>query len=266
MRPASALDLRDVAREIGLVFCVALVYYLVRGLVRGKPKVAVKNARSVAALERRLGLYVEPSIQRHTLRSALRVHAWNMIYFWGHLPLLATFGAWLYAVDRELYRRLRRVFLISQGFGALIYLLFPVAPPRLMPVEMGYVDTLADRHELHYQMGSMQLFLNEHAAMPSLHFGWSLLMAVGLWSGDEGWRRRAIGLASPLASAGSIVATANHWVLDAVAGGLVMAASFLVERLISSASGKADDSSPVGGQGDEHLGPDARAVEIAPSE
>jgi hypothetical protein len=184
----------------------------------------------VVDAERRLGIYIEPAVQSQTLRSGLRTHLWNAIYFWGHLPLLAAFAAWMYGVDRSLYRRLRNAFLVSQGIGAVIYFLFPVAPPRLMPAEYGYTDTLAERHELHYELGTMKLFLNEYAAMPSLHFGWSLLMTGGLWSGVGGWKAKTMAVVSPLASLTSIVATANHWVLDAVGGAAVMAVSAALTR------------------------------------
>lgn len=223
-------ELADALREIVLVFSVAIPYYLVRGLVRGKRETAIANAVRVADAERRLGIYIEPAVQARTLRSALRTHLWNAVYFWGHLPLLAVFAAWMYSADRALYRRLRRAFLVSQGIGAVIYFLFPVAPPRLMPAEYGYTDTLAERHELHYEMGSMKLFLNEYAAMPSLHFGWSLLMTAGLWSGVGGWKAKTVAVASPLASLASIVATANHWLLDAVGGAAVMAISAALTR------------------------------------
>lgn len=224
------MDVADALREIALVFAVAVPYYLVRGLVRGRREVAIANAVRVAEAERRIGIYIEPEVQKHTLRSTLRVHLWNAVYFWGHLPLLVAFAAWMYRANRALYRRLRRAFLVSQGIGAVAYFLFPVAPPRLMPSEFGYTDTLAERHELNYQLGSMKLFLNEYAAMPSLHFGWSLLMTAGLWGGVGGWKARAVAVASPLASLTSIVATANHWLLDAVGGAAVMAVSAALTR------------------------------------
>jgi hypothetical protein len=224
------LDPADALRELVLVFSIAIPYYLVRGLVRGKRDAALANAERVVEAERRLGIYIEPAVQSHTLRSAWRVHVANAVYFWGHLPLLGAFALWMYRANRDVYRRLRRTFLVSQGLGAAIYYLFPVAPPRLMPGSYGYTDTLAERHELNYQLGSMKLFLNEYAAMPSLHFGWSLLMTAGLWSGVSGWQAKALAIASPLASIGSIVATANHWVLDAAGGAAVVAVSAVLTR------------------------------------
>lgn len=229
-RDRERLDVADALREIALVFAVAIPYYVVRGLVRGKRSTAIGNATRVVDIERQLGLNIEPAVQRATLRSGLSVHLWNAVYFWGHLPLLAVFAAWLYSADRSLYRRLRRTFLVSQAIGAATYLVFPVAPPRLMPPEFGYTDTLSERHELHYQLGSMRLLMNEHAAMPSLHFGWSLLMTAGLLGTGSDWKAKVAAVASPMASLTSIVATANHWVLDAVGGAIVMAVAALLTR------------------------------------
>ncbi|MPZ24553.1 MAG: PAP2 family protein [Dehalococcoidia bacterium] len=245
--PPSRIDTSDAARELFFVFGAATLYYLVRGLASGRSEEALANARRVAAVEKQLGICVESAVQAHTLRSPLQVGAWNAVYLWGHLPLLATFAAWLYTANREVYGRLRRVFLISQALGAAIYYLFPVAPPRLMPAEYGYVDTLADRHEIHYQLGSVRLFLNEYAAMPSLHFGWSLLMTAGLLSGVGGWKAGVTAVLSPIASMASIVATANHWVLDAVGGAAVMALAFGAERRFFGANaGKSGSSAQDG--------------------
>lgn len=230
MSQGRPVDVADALREIALVFAVAIPYYVVRGLVRGKRSAAIANATRIVDVEQQLGVYIEPAVQRVTLRSVLSIHLWNAVYFWGHLPLLAAFAAWLYSADRRLYRRLRRAFLVSQGIGAAAYLLFPVAPPRLMPPEFGYTDTLTERHELNYQLGSMKLFMNEHAAMPSLHFGWSLLITAGLFATAVDWKARVVALASPVASLASIVATANHWVLDAVGGAAVMAAAAFLTR------------------------------------
>ncbi|MEX2236866.1 MAG: phosphatase PAP2 family protein [Dehalococcoidia bacterium] len=213
-----------------MVFSVALLYYLVRGFARQRRTAAVANAERIITLEQRLGLYVEPAVQAVVLRSGWWVNLSNVVYFWGHLPLLAAFAIWMYQANREVYRYLRRAFLISQWVGAAGYFLFPVAPPRLMAPSCGFVDTLAERHELNYELGSVKLFLNEFAAMPSLHFGWSLLMTAGLWSGVGGWKAKGVAVVGPVASLGSIVATANHWVLDAVGGAAVMVVSFILAR------------------------------------
>jgi PAP2 superfamily len=218
-----------------LVGSTALFYYLVRGFARSRRERALANAERVIALEKSLGIYVEPAVQSWTLTSAIRIHLANIVYFWGHLPLLAAFACWMFQTDSVRFRELRRVFLASQVIGGVIYFIFPVAPPRLMPAELGYVDTLAERHEVHYQLGTLKLFLNEYAAVPSLHFGWSLLITAGLRS-MPGLPAKFAAVLSPVASLASIVATANHWVLDAVAGAAVMGISFRTVRLLSADS------------------------------
>ncbi|MEH0396003.1 bifunctional glycosyltransferase 87/phosphatase PAP2 family protein [Streptomyces sp. B21-088] len=116
------------------------------------------------------------------------------------------------------------------GFATVLALfgfwLYPLAPPRLMP-GLGFIDTVHGVQDLDSpDFGALTAVTNQYAAMPSLHFGWSLwcglvilLLAPKLWM-------KVLGLLHPLFTVSAIVATGNHWVLDAVGGGAVVAAGF----------------------------------------
>lgn len=220
---AAPYSARALARELGLIFGIGVLYYLARGFARGKRETAERNARLLIEAEQRMGIYWEPAWQRAILDKPWLVDAANVIYFWAHLPLLAPFAAAMYLLHRGWYRLLRNTWLFSQVLGIAGYFLFPVSPPRLMPKgEFGYVDTLTERHEINYELGGFKLFMNEYAAFPSLHYGWSLLISMGLWGALRSpWARLAAFL-WPWASLWSIVATANHYILDGVAGLLDM--------------------------------------------
>jgi PAP2 superfamily protein len=164
-----------------------------------------------------LHFFWEPALQRYLGQGLLQIQIWNAIYFWAHAPVIAVVGIWLYMRSRRDYSLIRNAFLGSAVLGLLIYYAYPVAPPRLLP-GFGFVDTLQRYSSLSYQAQSLRPFVNPYAAVPSLHFGWSVLIGVGLirmLRGPIGW---ALGSILPLLMLVAIIATANHFVFDAVIG------------------------------------------------
>ncbi|MEV5103013.1 phosphatase PAP2 family protein [Streptomyces massasporeus] len=116
------------------------------------------------------------------------------------------------------------------GFATLLALvgfwLYPLAPPRLMPT-LGFIDTVHGVQDFSQpDYGTLTALTNQYAAMPSLHFGWSLWCGVVIAILASRWWLKALGLLHPLLTLASIVATANHWVLDAAGGAVVIAAGF----------------------------------------
>ncbi|MFI2635578.1 phosphatase PAP2 family protein [Streptomyces collinus] len=123
------------------------------------------------------------------------------------------------------------------GFATLLALvgfwLYPLAPPRLMPT-LGFIDTVHGVQDFSRpDYGTLTALTNQYAAMPSLHFGWSLWCGVVIAVLASRWWMKALGLLHPLLTALSIVATANHWVLDAAGGAVVVAAGFGLTYLLS---------------------------------
>jgi membrane-associated phospholipid phosphatase len=90
-----------------------------------------------------------------------------------------------------------------------------VAPPRLFDLDL--VDTVTERSEA-YRYLQPPAFVNQYAAMPSLHAGWDLLVGVAIVSAATTVALRLVGLLMPLLMVWAVVATANHYVLDVVAG------------------------------------------------
>ena len=141
----------------------------------------------------------------------------NFIYFWFDFPLIAAVGLWLYFRHRRQYTLTRDAMLISGGIALIIYHLFPVAPPRYLS-EFGFVDTMAVYSPLSYQAQSAQPFVNPYAAVPSLHVGWPVLLAVGvIWATrfKPAW---GLVLMLPVAQFFAVVFTANHFIFDAMVG------------------------------------------------
>jgi hypothetical protein len=184
---------RDLA-ELALVAVAFLLYFVVRANVVDRPEVALTNARDIVALERSLGIFVEPDWQRAILDDEVIVRFFNFVYFWLDFPLIAVLGVVLYFTRRPQYTFTRDALLISGAFALAAYFVYPVAPPRL------------------------------YAAMPSLHVGWAVLVAIGVVMAFPHNRLvLALAVLHPLTQSASTVFTSNHYFLDG-AGGLLAAA------------------------------------------
>ena len=227
--------MREFLRELTAVAVAALIYYLVRGAVSDRADEAFQRARDILALEQRLRLDWETAIHEAILGSNALIDFANGAYFWGHMPLLIALAIWLWRSHRDIWRSFRNALLISAAAGMVSYFLFPTAPPRLMP-ELGYIDTLALRAAPAYQAQEVGLFVNPYAALPSLHVGWALLAGLAVWRTSKHPAMRAVAVAIPLSQSWAVVATANHWTLDAVAGLAVCALAWSIALLLNRLS------------------------------
>jgi len=217
---------RDLA-EAALIATVLPLYYLARGSVHVHVSDAFRRSIDLIDLERRLGILWEADLQEWVLAYDWLVDALNAMYLWGHLPVIGAVALWLYLCRRPQYLLMRNAFLISGAIGLIVYFLYPVAPPRLMPA-WGFVDTITEQYGIQ-RPGTPGVFINHYAAVPSLHFGWNLLAGV---MACLAFRRAAVlltlGVGMPLATLASIVFTANHFILDAIAGALAVAAGIAI--------------------------------------
>jgi membrane-associated phospholipid phosphatase len=215
--------------ELGVFALAYATYFGVRALTEGNVSQAVANAIDLVHVERKLDLNWEDAIQGVVLGEQTLVDAVNAMYIWGHWPLLIVGGFLLFRLGPAEYRRLRTVILVSGGLGLVVFALFPVAPPRLAPV--GLLDTVT-LHSGTYRTVLPPSLINEYAAMPSFHAGWNLLLGIELFRVSRHLLLRAFGLLMPCAMAFSVIATANHFVLDVVAGAaVVITALLIVSRL-----------------------------------
>jgi hypothetical protein len=216
---------------LALVAVAFLLYFIVRANVIDRPDVALENARRLIDIEAALGLQHELRAQDAVMGSRLAVRFFNFVYFWLDFPLIAGVGLLMYFRRRAQYTFARDAILSSGACALLAYSLFPVAPPRLVP-ETGLVDTLQAFNNLSYQAQSTSFFVNPYAAMPSLHVGWAVLLAVGVWLAFPGNRLvQALAVAHPVTQWASTVVTGNHFWIDGV-GGLVAAALGLVFAVV----------------------------------
>jgi hypothetical protein len=125
---------------------------------------------------------------------------------------------WLYIRHRDNYAVFRNAFLISGLIALIGFTMVPLAPPRFMP-EFGFTDTIV--HAQSYYALQNPKIVNQYAAMPSLHFGWDLLIAIAIGYNARARWVRILAVFLPFVMLGGIVLTANHYFLDAAAGALV---------------------------------------------
>jgi hypothetical protein len=209
---------RDVF-EIGVVAVAFLLYFLVRGSVVDRDAEALGNALDVIRVEKALGFYWEQQLNESLIGYGALIQFFNAIYFWMDFPLIVLLALWLYFFGhRHEYTIARDALLASGAIALVVYHLYPVAPPRLLPPEYGFVDTLKEYTAPAYQADSTAPFVNPYAAMPSLHYGWAVLVGgVLFWTTKNVWLR-ALAVSLPVAQFTSILFTANHYILDAMAG------------------------------------------------
>lgn len=213
--------------QLVIVVGAIVAYFGVRGLTEGNVSTAERNAESVLDLERTAGMAVEETLQAGVLAADWLVTLANWVYIWMHWPVLVATLIWLIRVDRDEYFELRNAMIISGAIGMLIFATFPVAPPRLMGLE--YVDTVTER-SYSYRVLQPPGFVNAYAAVPSLHFGWNLLVGLAWMRVGRTWPWRVAGVLMPLAMAWAVIATGNHWAFDVLAGATVALTGVLLER------------------------------------
>jgi hypothetical protein len=213
-RPAWATEL--------MVFATALVAYQAsRAVVIGDAGDALANTAAIVDAERAAGIFWEPAIQGWAASHGGLIPALNQFYLLAHLPVTAAFFVWLWRCRRPAYRRLRDGFLAANAIALLVFVALPVAPPRLAGLD-GLDDTLRTVSGVDLHGGVLSGLFNPYAAVPSMHFGYAALVGIGVAALARRRWLGALALGYPALVFLTIVATANHFVLDAVAGGLVM--------------------------------------------
>jgi PAP2 superfamily len=206
------------------------------------PAGALPRARWLWHAERLLDLPSETSVQRLFLPHPLLVQGFNLYYDILHFPVLGACLIWLYARHRDRYRGIRTTVVLFT-FASLLIQLIPVAPPRMLP-QTGLVDT-AVRYGQSVYNSHGGFDADQLSAMPSVHVGWALIIAIAVITVSRS-RWRWLAAAYPALTLLAVVVTANHFWLDGIVAGLLVALILAVQRLIRRLrSGKSSESPQV---------------------
>ena len=190
-----------------------------------------------------LGSFHEETIQELFLSQEWFISFWNVFYGTAHFVVTVFALVWLFRKMPERYPLWRNTLALTTGLALIGFAFYPLMPPRLLDscgdfgacASYGFVDTLKEIGGLwSFDSGTMQKISNQYAAMPSLHFAWSLWSAFVLWPVvRKPWVR--ILLASyPLMTLFAIVVTANHYWIDAAGGAAVLGLGYLIARWLTA--------------------------------
>jgi hypothetical protein len=184
---------------------------------------AFNNARHVISLERALGIFHEEAVQEAFLGQRWFIQFWNLFYGTFHFVVTVVALVLLFRRFPARYPRWRNTLAATTGLALIGFATYPLMPPRLLPSAYGFVDTLKVYGGLwSFDSGPVAQVSNQYAAMPSLHFAWSMWSALVLFPMlRRNWARMAVAL-YPAVTLFAIVVTANHYVLDAAGGALVL--------------------------------------------
>jgi PAP2 superfamily len=204
-------------REVAIGLGVYGTYLLVRRLVvteKGRRQ-AAENAERIVAMERRLRVHVEPDVQALLLPRRRLVAVLNVAYATLNVGLSVGWLMRLFHRRHPDFHRLRRAAVIATLGAQPAFLLFPVAPPRTLD---HFVDTIADVSRVDLDSGLIAKLYDPLAAMPSIHVTYAVITSAGIAQTSTSSVARALAPAYPPAVALVVFGTANHYVLDAVAG------------------------------------------------
>jgi hypothetical protein len=225
-------------RETILIAGTYTLYDLTRYLVSGDQDGAISHGDSLLRAEKDVALAPEHALNHlFSAHLALGLPA-DYIYATLHYLVTPAVLIWMWRRNGPAYSWARSMIIIATVLGLVGFSTYPVAPPRLLSAHFGYIDTMAKFS--HYGWWSnaasaprgLGADTNQYAALPSLHVGWAL------WSGwmmvKYGKRRitKVLGVVYPVVLSVVVMATANHYFLDVVAGAFViLVAGGLVELL-----------------------------------
>jgi PAP2 superfamily len=210
-----------------MLFAIALVIYQVsRAVVVGDAGTAFRNAADIVHWEKASGLFFEINLQQAVLTHLNLTKVLNYFYLYGHWTVTPIFFVWIYRNRRGWYPYIRNAFFAANAIALVCFVAFPVAPPRYF-TGFGFVDTLDKISDINLHGGTFAGWFNPYAAVPSMHFGYSLMIGVAACLLLRSWPLRLIVLLYPAFVFVAITATANHYVLDSVAGTLVIGVGFV---------------------------------------
>jgi hypothetical protein len=218
--------------EVATLASLYGVYEIVRGQGDATLAAAREHTDAIVSLERNLHVYGEHTLQRlaHGLPGVptLLGIAYIVLHFLGTAVALV----WLHRRHRSAFPVVRNTLIFATAVALAVYVLFPVAPPRL--AGLGFADTVSDGAHVNLSSDLLGSLYNPFAAVPSLHFGYALIVGVAVGTLTSRRWARALGWSYPAVMLLTIVGTGNHFFFDAAAGGIVVGAGYLFARAVAS--------------------------------
>jgi membrane-associated phospholipid phosphatase len=212
---------RDFGLQVGIWLGFYFSYLAVRHLTDQNPSKAIVNGLKVISLEQRVSHHLfELTVERITDSSSTLLTATAWTYWNSEFTVIGLALLWVYLRRHDSFSRFRNTILLANVVGLLGFWLMPTAPPWMFP-DKGFVDGVNHSSALLQSLG------NSYAAMPSLHAADALIVGFFLVSTSRTIWAKALWAVWPLWVWFCVIATANHYLLDVLAGIVVAIAALL---------------------------------------
>jgi hypothetical protein len=207
------------------------VYDAITNLAPLRLNAALAHAGDVLGLEQALHLDPERALDQWLAGHPTLGLVISDYYDNAHFLVTLSLLGWLWWRRAELYRPLRNSLVLVNVLAFLVFWLYPVAPPRMLS---GFTDVVASTHAIgSWHSGALASQANQLAAMPSLHIAWAVWCTVALWRLSARAWVRVLAMLYPCLTSAAVLLTGNHFILDILAGALVMAVALALVELVS---------------------------------
>jgi hypothetical protein len=217
----------DLLWQLSLWFAFLLAYQVARGIADRNTAKAFENALTVIDIEQKADALFELTFQRWIHSSELLTTLTSWTYWMSQFTVVGLTLLWVYLRRNDGFLRFRNTIMLANVIGLAGYALLPTAPPRMFP-SFGFVDTLAAFSSVNHGSGLVELASNPYAAMPSLHAADALIVGIVLATVVRRRIFKVLWLLWPAWVWFTVMATANHFWLDIVAGIAVAAVAAAV--------------------------------------
>jgi PAP2 superfamily len=223
-RPHSGLQ------ELGALALLYGLYEVVRGAPEENLDEAMRHTSEIVGLEQGAGIYVEHGVQ-HALDAVPGLPLLlGLAYLSLHFAGTAVALVWVHRRHRDRYPLVRTTVVVATALALVGYVLYPAAPPRL--ADLGFQDTVTRSAGVNLSSDLLGALYNPFAAVPSLHFGYALIVGVAVFALASNRIVRTAGALYPAAMLVVIVATGNHFFFDAALGAVVAVVGWLVALVL----------------------------------
>lgn len=214
--------------ELAVLAALDFAYESLRNLVPNQRSRGDNLASKVNALEAHLHWSVDLQLNHALITHAHLAQLVNDYYSWLFLPVTLTVLTWVFLRHQRHYRHVRTVLVVVTLIALTCFYLYPMAPPRLLPGG-SFIDT---SHAFptwgSWSTPTVADHSNQYAAMPSLHCAWALWNGLVIAHLARRTWVRALGILYPVLTYLAVIATANHFTIDALGGLVTTAAVFAI--------------------------------------
>jgi hypothetical protein len=224
--------------ELLVIVWLCWVYDAITNLPPLRRAAALGHARGVMSLERTL--HIDPELTLNRWLSGHHTLGLILSDYYDNAHFVVTLGllGWLWLKRADIYRPLRNSLVLINVIGFVVFWRYPVAPPRML-VGAGFSDVVASTHAFgSWHTGSLASEANQLAAMPSLHIAWAVWCTLALWRLSKRPWLRLLAVVYPVLTTLVVLATGNHFLLDALAGLLTTIVAVLVVKAGANISGE----------------------------